>query len=81
MREYSNKFEQVRKAKTVPSQCNAILFLNKGTNTAFVNNMPIETDNSLSMAGLYGEKDISRYDIRFATGGTSELYVIRKFYV
>lgn len=60
--------------------CNAIEFYNGGTVTAFINDRPVPAGAAWSPPSHPGEMDITKYSLRFATGGTNLLYVSRKLY-
>ncbi|MES2219167.1 MAG: hypothetical protein V4501_12250 [Pseudomonadota bacterium] len=65
----------------VPSDCNAIAFVNDGTNPVNVFAKKLYSGNTLSIAGNSKEKDTTSYEVWFTdTGGTNQLTVIRKFY-
>ena len=81
---YNNLFEQVTDSRTVESNCNAILFFNYGSADVWINNFILAQGESLSLAGLAGETDISRYVIVFNPaneGETNLLFIVRKQYV
>ena len=67
--------------QVIESNCNEITFINKGTETAYINDFPIAQDESLELDGKAGEMDITKYVLRFSTGGgTQSLWVFRKTY-
>lgn len=79
---YKIEFKQAAEPMTIESKgCNAIIFTNRGVATAYVNNEPIATDQSISIAGLQNERDQSKYVIKFAALGTRALYYKLKYYV
>ena len=76
---YKMLFEPVTAQKQISAEgCNAILFFNIGSTTAYVNNIPIPAGASISFNGNCHERDTTNYDIRFATGAGSSLSVVRK---
>lgn len=80
-KEYWIEFKQMSDVGVVTSKgCNAIIFTNRGVATAYVNNEPIATDQSISIASLQGEKDMTEYRIKFAAVGSKSLYIKIKWY-
>lgn len=78
---YENYFLQYETAQKIFSNhlTNAMVFINKGAETAYVNNFPLATNDSLAITGNQNEVDETTYDINFSTGGgTQQLWVIRK---
>jgi hypothetical protein len=71
----------VSSAQNVDAGCNAIIFTNRGTNTALINGQPLLEGESMANNGLPGEMDTTRYSVRFSGAGTNELYIRRKLYV
>lgn len=80
-KEYTSEFLQVTEEKNLKGNCNSITFLNMGSSVATVNGLQLQQNQSISIAGNYGEKDITAYYITFAAKGTNQLFVIRKLYV
>lgn len=80
-KEYSSEFLQVTENLNTKGNCNSITFLNMGSSVATVNGLQLQQNQSVSIAGNYGEKDITAYYITFAATGTKQLFVIRKLYV
>ena len=62
--------------------CNAIEFINKGVVTCSINDLPLATNESLSLSGNQTDKDISSYTLSFAVGaGVRQMVVIRKYLI
>jgi hypothetical protein len=63
-------------------ECNAIEFINKGVITCSVNDLPLTTDQSLSLSGNQTDKDISSYTLSFIAGaGVRQMVVVRKYLI
>ena len=60
--------------------CNAIEFYNGGTSVAYINERPVPAGAAWSPPSHPGEADVTKYSLRFATGGTNLLFVSRKMY-
>jgi len=71
----------VSTAQNVDAGCNAIIFTNRGSNTALINGQPLLQGETMANNGLPGEMDTTRYQVRFTGAGTNELYIRRKLYV
>ena len=80
-KEYTSEFLQVSESKNISGNCNSITFLNMGSSAANINGLDLQQNQSISIAGNYGEKDVTAYYITFAATGTKQLFVIRKLYV
>lgn len=78
---YVIETQEITAAEMTPARCNAIQFVNKGTATAYVNDLPLATDESFAFSGHELEMDVTRYRIRFGNTGTGRLFVVRKRYV
>ena len=63
------------------SNCNAITFLNVGTNTVNVNGIDLQQSQSFIVGGNRGEIDSTQYYVQFTGAGSNNLAVIRKLYV
>ena len=64
----------------IESYCISIAFYRPttGSNSVFVNDVPIEAGQTLTIAQNEGDLDTTRYRINFvSSGGTNELYVIK----
>lgn len=70
---------EYRSAQQVEANCIAIDFINKGTDTVFVNDLPLTGGQSISIAPPDGYIDRSKYEIRFENGVglTQSLFVVR----
>jgi hypothetical protein len=72
--------EFVGKNKMITSDCTAISFFRPttSTNPVFVNAIPIEAGQTLSISQNVGDIDKTQYEVSFGTGvGSNELYVLR----
>jgi hypothetical protein len=73
--------QYVGKNTSIESYCISIAFFRPTTdsNDVFVNDVPIEAGQTLTIAQNEGDLDTTRYKINFgsAVGSTNELYVIR----
>lgn len=78
---YVIETQEITAPEMTPANCNAIQFSNKGTATAYVNDLPLAQDESFAFSGHELEMDTTRYRIRFGSTGTTSLFVIRKRYV
>jgi hypothetical protein len=63
----------------IEANCNAITFINTGTNIAQVNGITLQPSQSIQFNGNSCEVDITQYYCNFLSGtGYNELSVIRK---
>jgi len=78
-RHTTSTFREIRKAEQVHSNCIAILFVNKGTDTAYVNGLPIAENEVFTLSQPENHIDRTQYDVYFANaqGETQSLFVIR----
>jgi len=60
--------------------CNAIEFINKGVSTVTINDLPLATNESLSLSGNQRDIDQSSYSLNFGAGAR-QLVVIRKYLI
>lgn len=66
---------------SVPAVCNRIIFINKGTKVAYINDYPMNPLESIELPGELGEQDKTNYKIAFAGGpGVALVSVWRKIY-
>ena len=78
MKKYRIDFQQIQSTKEIISNgCNAISFTNRGTDTATINNEPLPAGETMSINGLEGEQDFTKYQIKWATGATSKLVCVK----
>ena len=78
---YRQEFANYTKDQYVEARCNAITFINTGTANLRIGTFTLTPDAQLSLSGLSGEVDVTRYQLVFATTGNPSLTVIRKVYV
>lgn len=65
----------------VASNCNSITFVNGGTGTMFIDDIPYFPGSSLNIPGNIGEFTDQVFNLRFAPGATETVcYVYRKIY-
>ena len=78
-RRSTTTIREYRSAQQVEANCIAIEFINKGTDTVYVNDLPLSTNQSQSIAPPDGYIDRSKYEIRFENGVglTQSLFVVR----
>jgi len=76
---YKVETELISKAMACESNCNEIIFINKGAGVVSVDGFPLATNEFLVDGGNVGELNVSRYNIT-ATVPAFELYVRRKIY-
>jgi hypothetical protein len=70
----------VGKNSMVTADCIAIAFFRptSGSNPVFVNGIPLEAGQTLSIAQNTGDIDKTQYEVNFGTGaGANECYVLR----
>lgn len=60
---------------------NAVVFVNRGEQTALINDEEIATGESIINCGLEGEIDTTRYKVSFTGTGSQKVYVRMKRYV
>ena len=75
---YKNEFFQYLQTVRIPSNCNAITFMNNGLVDAKINTMPLLAGQSLSINGNENEMDATEYNIDFGTSTTGSIWVIKK---
>jgi len=80
--EYDFDVQIYNQATNITTDCIDLTFINLGTNTAYVRNIPITTSNSLPISGNVGEVLKRPVNVSFDPSGvgTNELLVIRRFY-
>lgn len=66
----------------IPSNCNAITFINpSGTTTVTINGViPLLPSSSLSIEGNANEIDITEYDVNFGTATSGVIYILKKIF-
>ncbi len=76
---YTIEFQQVTNNKNIitGNKCNAISFTNKGTDTVYINNSPLATNESLSINGHIGEYDKTTYKVQWQSGATSKSLLVQ----
>jgi hypothetical protein len=79
---YTHDSEIINISGNVESDCNAITFINIGTDTVNVLGYPLLQGFQLYLPGNVGEVDKTNYSVRFLNGAgtTQQLLVIRKRY-
>lgn len=72
--QYTIEFQQVYKSAEIITgeRCNAISFTNKGTDTVYINQLPLEAGESLSINGNIGEHDKTLYKVAWLAAATSK---------
>ena len=77
-RKYRTEIAYYTTNQRIIGNCNVITFVNAGSVLFYINNFPVASGSSFSIAGNSDEIDISEYLIDFqgATNGTC--YVIKK---
>jgi hypothetical protein len=64
----------------ITSDCIAIAFFRptSGSNPVWVNGIPLEAGQTLSISQTTGDIDKTQYEVKFGTGaGADELYILR----
>ena len=82
MKSYRIEFELVNDSKDIRKKGhNAISFTNRGTDTAYINNEELPAGETLSINGLEGETDTTKYTVKWLSAATSKnVKVKQKFY-
>jgi hypothetical protein len=78
MTTYTTEIQYYTTNQQIIGNCNVITFVNTGTITMYVNNFPVTSGNSFSIAGNQDEIDVSNYQIDFRGSTVGEVYVIKK---
>lgn len=70
---------EYRSAQQIESNCLSIEFVNKGTDTAYINGFPLLENQSQVVTPPDGYIDRSKYELRFENGVglTQSLFVMR----
>lgn len=79
--EVINLFQNIQSNKTIPSDCFAIQFVNKGSDTVTINgSLELTQNQSESITAQPGCLDTTQYEIAFAfaAGETQNLSIIRQ---
>lgn len=71
---------QVVSNKQITTDCIDVVFVNKGTSTAFINNYPLAPGETLPICGNIGEVYRDQIDIYFSAGATNNLWIWRRYY-
>lgn len=78
---YDIQFEEVNVSKSVESNCADILFTNKGSGIARINNYPLEAGETVGFSANLGELCTTNFQISFDTGAvTQQVFIARKMY-
>lgn len=79
---YSHSSQMITASGKIESNCNAITFINIGTDTVTILGYPIQQGFQLYLPGNVGEIDRTNYTASFANapGATQMLLVITKTY-
>lgn len=80
-RQYKIVNDIANKAKSIESNCNAIIFTNRGTTAAFINGERIEQNQFVSNSGQANEMDTTKYDVTFEDTTDRRVYIRKKIYV
>lgn len=79
MKKYTHQFSQYTESGDVESNCNAIIFYNKGDSFVLINNFPLEVGESLSIDTNVDGYDTTRYAAVFdPLSADPKLHVIRR---
>ena len=78
--DYTIAIEQVNEPqRNCESNCNEIMFVNKGAATCYVEKYPIVQDDFLTIGGNIGEYCTKNFNVQAPAG--SNLFVFRKYYL
>lgn len=80
-RQYTIDIKFITLPTVIHANCNAITFINNSTSltdVAYINNVPIQPNQSLSIEGNENEVDKTVYNISFGTSTTATLIVLQK---
>lgn len=82
LNEYDFDVQFYNTATNIDTQCIDLLFVNQGTNTAFVRGFPLTQGQSLPINGNVGEVIRKTVNIYFSPAGVdNNLMVVRRFYL
>ncbi len=79
---YTVSFWPLSQTRVVDMDCNAVLFVNQGTNQVTIDQaITLVPGAHLAIDGNFGERLTRQFNIRFLdTGGTNNLVVMQKIY-
>ena len=76
---FSYDTPQIIETSTPDSPCLDLLFVNKGTETAYVNSFPLAQNDSIRWSCNNGEVLVVKVNLTFGTGGgTQKCYMTRR---
>lgn len=80
-RRYTITASNYVRAVNIPANCADIDFINAGTSTLIVQNVPIGPGLQLSISANENEEDVTNYSISFTGAGVNSAFVVKKVYV
>lgn len=79
---YTTDFYTVDVSQYVVTDCNTVTFINYGTSVVTIENVPLQTNQSLTITGNAGEITNQKFFVNFGTSTTgNNCVVIRKRYI
>jgi hypothetical protein len=79
---YEIDFFTVETSQYVPSNCNSLVFINKGTSNLTIENVLLYPSQSLAIEGNYSEYTEQRFFVNFGTSTTgNNCVILRKRYI
>lgn len=79
---YTTDFYTVDVSRYVVTDCNTVTFINYGTSVVTIENVPLQTNQSLTITGNAGEITNQKFFVNFGTSTTgNNCVVIRKRYI
>lgn len=80
--EYDYQVISYTKAGSLPTNCIDMQFINGGTVTAYIDNLPLLPGQSIAINGNLGEVCKKTRNLTFANvAGTTLIYFLRRFYL
>jgi len=80
-RKYNIAIRVIQQGGVIPSNCNAITFINTSLiDTVKINTFPIQPGQSLTIEGNENELDITNYICELGTGDPGTFYVLTKIF-
>ena len=79
---YEIDFFTAETSQYIASDCNSLVFINKGTSTVVIENVTLYPSQSLAIEGNYSEYTTQRYFVNFGTSTSgNNCVIIRKRYI
>jgi len=79
---YEVDFFTVEQSQYVPSDCNSLVFINKGTSNVIIENVLLYPSQSLAIEGNLTEVTYQRFFVNFGTSTSgNNCVIIRKRYI